>query len=342
MIVFDKVSKVFGEGEEKVAAVKEVSLEVEKGDIYGVIGFSGAGKSTLIRCVNLLERPTTGKVLINGEDITEFSPAKLRDKRKNIGMIFQHFNLAETKTVFANVAIPLQLAKVPKEEVKTKVTELLEFVGLGDKADQYPDQLSGGQKQRVGIARALATSPEILLCDEATSALDPQTTDSILKLLKKVNRELNITILMITHEMHVIRQICNKVAVMENGELIESGSVFDVFSKPQARTTRNFVNSVMQDDIPQSILNMLAPEDKNSTLYRILFEGGLAGKPVLSSIARKYELDVNVLHGHITELQDKPFGNLIVQFYGPEENIRKATAEIGENLIIKEVERNGD
>ncbi|WP_078597716.1 methionine ABC transporter ATP-binding protein [Evansella clarkii] len=342
MIVFDKVSKVFGEGEEKVAAVKEVSLEVEKGDIYGVIGFSGAGKSTLIRCVNLLERPTTGKVLINGEDITEFPPAKLRDKRKNIGMIFQHFNLAETKTVFANVAIPLQLAKVPKEEVKTKVTELLEFVGLGDKADQYPDQLSGGQKQRVGIARALATSPEILLCDEATSALDPQTTDSILKLLKKVNRELNITILMITHEMHVIRQICNKVAVMENGELIESGSVFDVFSKPQARTTRNFVNSVMQDDIPQSILNMLAPEDKNSTLYRILFEGGLAGKPVLSSIARKYELDVNVLHGHITELQDKPFGNLIVQFYGPEENIRKATAEIGENLIIKEVERNGD
>lgn len=342
MIVFDKVSKVFGEGEEKVAAVKEVSLKVEKGDIYGVIGFSGAGKSTLIRCVNLLERPTTGKVLINGEDITRFSPAKLREKRKNIGMIFQHFNLAETKTVFVNVAIPLQLAKVPKEEVKTKVTELLEFVGLGDKADQYPDQLSGGQKQRVGIARALATSPEILLCDEATSALDPQTTDSILKLLKKVNRELNITILMITHEMHVIRQICNKVAVMENGELIESGSVFDVFSKPQARTTRNFVNSVMQDDIPQSILNMLAPEDKNSTLYRILFEGGLAGKPVLSSIARKYELDVNVLHGHITELQDKPFGNLIVQFYGQEENIRKATAEIGENLIIKEVERNGD
>ncbi|WP_088036984.1 methionine ABC transporter ATP-binding protein [Evansella clarkii] len=342
MIVFDKVSKVFGEGEEKVAAVKEVSLKVEKGDIYGVIGFSGAGKSTLIRCVNLLERPTTGKVLINGEDITRFSPAKLREKRKNIGMIFQHFNLAETKTVFVNVAIPLQLAKVPKEEVKTKVTELLEFVGLGDKADQYPDQLSGGQKQRVGIARALATSPEILLCDEATSALDPQTTDSILKLLKKVNRELNITILMITHEMHVIRQICNKVAVMENGELIESGSVFDVFSKPQAKTTRNFVNSVMQDDIPQSILNMLAPEDKNSTLYRILFEGGLAGKPVLSSIARKYDLDVNVLHGHITELQDKPFGNLIVQFYGQEENIRKATAEIGENLIIKEVERNGD
>jgi D-methionine transport system ATP-binding protein len=342
MIVFDKVSKVFGEGEEKVAAVKEVSLEVEKGDIYGVIGFSGAGKSTLIRCVNLLERPTTGKVLINGEDITEFPPAKLRDKRKNIGMIFQHFNLAETKTVFANVAIPLQLEKVPKEEVKTKVTELLEFVGLGDKADQYPDQLSGGQKQRVGIARALATSPEILLCDEATSALDPQTTDSILKLLKKVNRELNITILMITHEMHVIRQICNKVAVMENGELIESGSVFDVFSKPQAKTTRNFVNSVMQDDIPQSILNMLAPEDKHSTLYRILFEGGLAGKPVLSSISRKYDLDVNVLHGHITELQDKPFGNLIVQFYGQEENIRKATAEIGENLIIKEVERNGD
>ncbi|UTR08891.1 methionine ABC transporter ATP-binding protein [Evansella sp. LMS18] len=342
MIVFDKVSKVFGEGEEKVAAVKDVSLEVEKGDIYGVIGFSGAGKSTLIRCVNLLERPTTGKVLINGEDITEFSPAKLRDKRKNIGMIFQHFNLAETKTVFANVAIPLQLAKVPKEEVKTKVTELLEFVGLGDKADQYPDQLSGGQKQRIGIARALATSPEILLCDEATSALDPQTTGSILKLLKKVNRELNITILMITHEMHVIRQICNKVAVMENGELIESGSVFDVFSKPQAKTTRNFVNSVMQDDIPQSILNMLAPEDKHSTLYRILFEGGLAGKPVLSSIARKYDLDVNVLHGHITELQDKPFGNLIVQFYGQEENIRKATAEIGKNLIIKEVERNGD
>ncbi|UCZ53986.1 methionine ABC transporter ATP-binding protein [Bacillus shivajii] len=338
MITFDNVSKVFGDGEEGVAAVKDVSLQVNKGDIYGVIGFSGAGKSTLVRCVNLLERPTSGRVLVNEQDMMKLSAASLRDARKKIGMVFQHFNLCESKTVFNNVAIPLYLSKTPKEEVKQRVNELLEFVGLSDKASQYPDQLSGGQKQRVGIARALSTSPEVLLCDEATSALDPQTTDSILQLVKKVNRELNITVLMITHEMNVIREVCNKVAVMENGELIEEGSVFDVFSKPKARTTKNFVNSVMQDDIPKSILNMLDPQNQRKPLYRILFEGNLAGKPVLSQVARKFELDVNVLHGHITELQEQPFGNLIVQFDGADQNIEKAVEYIGENLIIKEVE----
>ncbi|WP_096187802.1 methionine ABC transporter ATP-binding protein [Evansella halocellulosilytica] len=339
MITFENVSKVFGDGEEGIAAVKDVSLKVNKGDIYGVIGFSGAGKSTLVRCVNLLERPTSGRVLVNGQNMTDLSAQQLRDARKKIGMVFQHFNLCESKTVFNNVAIPLKLSKVAKEEVKQRVDELLEFVGLSDKATQYPDQLSGGQKQRVGIARALATSPEVLLCDEATSALDPQTTESILHLIKKVNRELNITVLMITHEMNVIRQVCNKVAVMENGELIEEGSVFDVFSKPQAKTTKNFVNSVMQDDIPKSILNLLDAGNQERPLYRILFEGHLAGKPILSQVARKYELDVNVLHGQITELQEKPFGNLIVQFDGPDVNVKQAVEYISENLIIKEVDR---
>ena len=223
MIEFRHVSKVFDSGKKKIDALKEINLKVEKGDIFGVIGFSGAGKSTLIRTVNLLEYPTIGEVLVEGRNLAELSQKELREAKKNIGMIFQHFNLLNSKTVFDNVAIPLLLSNKKKQEIENRVNEVLRFVGLEEKAKNYPDQLSGGQKQRVGIARALVTNPSILLCDEATSALDPQTTKSILDLLKRVNQEYKITILIITHEMEVIKEICNRVAVMEDGRVIESG-----------------------------------------------------------------------------------------------------------------------
>ncbi|MBM7095497.1 MULTISPECIES: methionine ABC transporter ATP-binding protein [Alteribacter] len=338
MITFDNVSKAYEGKEGTVTAVKDVSFTVNKGDIFGVIGFSGAGKSTLVRCVNLLEEPTAGEVRVNGRDMKSLSAKELREARKKIGMIFQHFNLCESKTVYANIAISLQLSKTPKAKVEKRVKELLSFVGLSDKAESYPDQLSGGQKQRVGIARALATSPEVLLCDEATSALDPQTTKAILELLKKVNREFGITILIITHEMPVIRDICNRVAVMENGEVIESGSVFDVFSRPQAKTTKNFVSSVMQDKLPASVLTHLQTDGKNHHIYRILFEGEMASQPVLSKVGKQFDLEVNVLHGHITELQEKPFGNLIVEFHGESRLIEEAVSFIGENFTIREVD----
>ncbi|PYZ95616.1 phosphate ABC transporter ATP-binding protein [Alteribacter lacisalsi] len=338
MITFDNVSKTYEGNEGTVTAVKDVSFTVNKGDIFGVIGFSGAGKSTLVRCVNLLEEPTAGEVRVNGRDMKSLSAKELREARKKIGMIFQHFNLCESKTVYANIAISLQLSKTPKAEVKKRVMDLLSFVGLSDKADSYPDQLSGGQKQRVGIARALATSPEVLLCDEATSALDPQTTKSILDLLKKVNREFGITILIITHEMPVIRDICNRVAVMENGEVIESGSVFDLFSRPKASTTKNFVSSVMQDKLPASVLTQLQTDGKNHHIYRILFEGEMASQPVLSRLGRQFDLEVNVLHGHITELQEKAFGNLIVELNGEPKQIQGAVSFIGENFTIREVD----
>ena len=237
MIELQNIQKVFNRKDVTVDALKGVSLKVEKGDIFGVIGFSGAGKSTLIRMVNYLEQPTSGDVIVDNKNLGKLTSKELRDVRKQIGMIFQNFNLLESKTVFENVAIPLVLNYTPKNEIESRVKELLEFVGLENKVNAYPDELSGGQKQRVGIARALATNPLILLCDEATSALDPQTTDSILQLLKKINKEYNITILIITHEMNVIREVCNKVAVMEKGEIIEQGNLLDVFGNPKEETT---------------------------------------------------------------------------------------------------------
>lgn len=240
MIEFKNVNKIFQQKNSEIQALKDVSFKVEEQDIFGVIGYSGAGKSTLIRLVNVLEEKTSGEVLVDGHDVNKYSKKKLQVIKKNIGMIFQHFNLLNSKTVFNNVAMPLILQGKNKNDIKDKVNELLEFVGLEDKGKQYPNELSGGQKQRVAIARALVTDPKILLCDEATSALDPATTDSILKLLKRVNEQFGVTILLITHEMSVIQQICNKVAVMENGEVIEIGPVLDVFSHPQTSTAKNY------------------------------------------------------------------------------------------------------
>lgn len=338
MIEFQNLKKVYESGGQQVAALNGIDLKINKGEIFGVIGFSGAGKSSLIRCVNLLERPTSGKVIVDGHELTSLSVKEVREIKKNIGMVFQHFNLLNSKTVFANVAMPLTLAKVPKNAIRERVYELLEFVGLADKADYYPDQLSGGQKQRIGIARALATQPSILLCDEATSALDPQTTSSILQLLKKINKEYNITILIITHEMAVIREICDRVAVIEAGKIIEEGTVFDVFSAPKTQTAKNFVSSVMNDQLPDSIKDIINNHAGVQKVFRINFVGGSAGQPLLSELAKQFDIHINVLFGNITELQGIPFGNLIVEFQGSDKEVIRALTYINQkNISIKEV-----
>ncbi|SES09911.1 methionine ABC transporter ATP-binding protein [Psychrobacillus sp. OK032] len=338
MIEFRKVSKRFVTGKRTITALEDVELTVNKGDIFGVIGFSGAGKSTLIRTVNLLETPTSGEVLIEGKNLQKISKKELREEKKNIGMIFQHFNLLNSKTVFENVAMPLLLSKHTKKEVDQRVLEVLQFVGLEDKIKSYPDQLSGGQKQRVGIARALVTNPSILLCDEATSALDPQTTKSILQLLRRVNEEYKITILIITHEMEVIKEICNRIAVMENGRVIESGNILDVFSNPQTETARNFVSSVVHDEIPQSVYRLMEIHNGRSHILKIDFVGVSSGQPIISQVAKKFKVDVNILFGNITELQSIPFGNLIVELVGDSSEVQKAIDFIQSDTVnVKEV-----
>ncbi|QDY85656.1 methionine ABC transporter ATP-binding protein [Paenibacillus polymyxa] len=336
MIKFEQVSKIFSLPNRKVNALEEVSLSVGKGEIFGVIGFSGAGKSTLLRLVNLLERPSEGRIVVNDQDITQIRPKELRKLRRRIGMVFQTFNLFNSRTVYGNLAYPLKLAKLPKAQIDARVKELLQFVGLEDKADSYPEQLSGGQKQRVGIARALANSPDILICDEATSALDPETTEDILRLLKKVNEEYQITILLITHEMNVIRSICDRVAVMENGRVIEQGSVFDVFANPQTKTTKNFIRSVLNDQLSPKLLNKIR-EHHAGRLYRLVFRDGATSEPVLSRATRKYNLDYNIVYGSINELQGALFGSLIVELIGAEEEVNKVVEELRTTVEVREV-----
>ena len=336
MIEFKNVSKTFTIGKRKVHAVQNVSLKIQRGEIFGIIGFSGAGKSTLLRLVNALEKPTEGSVIVQGTDISKLSAKELRKQRSNIGMIFQNFNLFNSRNVFANVAYPLRLVGYNKAQIEGRVEELLQFVGLSDKAKDYPDQLSGGQKQRVGIARALASSPEILICDEATSALDPETTQDILKLLKKVNRDLGITILLITHEMDVIQSICDKVAVMENGRVIESGEVFEIFTNPRHPTTQRFIQSVQQDLPSASVLKEWSETD-GGKLYQVIFKGDVTGEPVLSTVTKKYNVHFNIIYGSMQELQEKLFGNLIISFIGDEKNKEKTIQELQTLVDIKEV-----
>lgn len=336
MIEFSQVAKTFVLGKRRVEAVKDVSLTIQKGEIFGIIGFSGAGKSTLLRLVNLLESPSNGSIKIQGEDLSSFSAKEVRKLRRRIGMIFQNFNLFTSRTVAGNIAYPLKLAGKPKGEIKARVDELLQFVGLTDKANDYPEQLSGGQKQRVGIARALANSPDILICDEATSALDPDTTNEILRLLKKVNKDLGITILLITHEMNVIQTICDRVAVMENGEVIESGNVFETFTDPQHPTTKRFIQSVQQDRPSESLLHQWK-QSGGKNLYRVIFKGELANRPLLSQISRKNNVDVNIVYGSVQELQEKFFGNLLVSFEGEASAIDTVIAELEQEVSIEEV-----
>ncbi|WP_409294571.1 methionine ABC transporter ATP-binding protein [Peribacillus sp. SCS-26] len=338
MIVLEDIRKTYVSGKNEVEALKGVSLKIEKGEIFGVVGFSGAGKSSLIRCVNLLEKPSSGVVEIDGVNIQKLSPKELRQERKKIGMIFQQFNLLSSRTVFGNVAMPLLLDKRPKREIEQKVKELLAFVGLEDKAGHYPEQLSGGQKQRVGIARALATDPSILLCDEATSALDPDTTASVLALLKRIRQDYGITILMITHEMNVIRDICDRVAVLEDGNIVEQDSILNLFSNPKTDIARNFVRTVLNVEIPEKIKSLLDKDGSTHHVYRIVFRGDSTTQPLLSRIAKKFNVDVNVLHGTITELQGVPFGNLVVDFAGEQPEINRVLLYIEQQQVwIKEV-----
>ncbi|MGF7057973.1 methionine ABC transporter ATP-binding protein [Brassicibacter mesophilus] len=340
MILLNDVNKTYFTKNQAVEALKKVNLNISKGEIFGVIGYSGAGKSTLIRCINLLERPTSGKVIVDGKELTSFSPKQLRQSRKKIGMIFQHFNLMKARSVFQNIAYPLKGSGLNSNQIQNKVYELLELVGLNDKAHAYPSQLSGGQKQRVAIARALANDPKVLLCDEATSALDPQTTKSILKLLKEINEKLGLTIVIITHEMQVIKEICNRVAVMENGEIVENGDVLQVFSKPKESITKSFVSNIFHYNNIQSFyedehfVNEIA---ESQMLAKISFMGQKTGQPFISRISRVYKIDASILFGNIENIQNVPIGSLIVRLSGNKVNILEAIKYLEDHNIYVEV-----
>lgn len=320
MIQLQNLHKDYIVNGKMIPALRGIDLSIEKGEIFGIIGHSGAGKSTLIRCINLLERPTTGSVNVEGVDLTKLDDRKLQEQRRQIGMIFQHFNLLSSSTVAENVAFPLKLAKRPKAEMERKVAELLALVGLSEHGHKYPAQLSGGQKQRVGIARALANDPKVLLCDEATSALDPQTTNSILALLLEINRKLGITVVLITHEMHVIRAICDRVAVIDGGKIVESGTVSDVFLKPQHQTTREFVEQVA-DPIQLGELTDENARNRRS-IVRITFLGEQTYQPILFQTMQETGCSMNILQGTISRMKDTPYGQLVVELQGDEERCR--------------------
>ncbi|GAB0168401.1 ATP-binding cassette domain-containing protein [Lysinibacillus sp. CTST325] len=339
MIVFKHIVKEFYQKKKKIVALNDVSLEVQKGDIFGIIGYSGAGKSTLIRMVNGLEDPTSGQIIVDGKDIQTLSPNEKILNKKKISMIFQHFNLLESKNVFDNVALPLKLRNESKEDIDRKVREMLSFVGLEDKDKNYPNQLSGGQKQRVGIARALVTNPEILLCDEATSALDPKTTKSILALLKRVNEQFNITILLITHEMEVIRDLCNKVAVMENGQLVETGNVIQVFGQPSQPTTKDFVETVIPNKIPQDLLDFYQKNQQTYTLLRLKFLGENTASSLLYQLNKRFHhVESNIVFANVTELEGTTLGIFTIAFSANEPIIQEIKAFIKEfNVIVEDV-----
>lgn len=326
MIQFEHIYKTYLRNGVETEALKDVSLHIEKGDIFGVIGYSGAGKSTLIRLVNDIESPTEGKVIVDGRDLATYTPKELRLAKKNIGMIFQHFNLLETKTVAENIALPLTLnGKHSKAEINRRVDELLQFVELPDKKHSYPRELSGGQKQRIGIARALVNDPKILLCDEATSALDPQTTIAILDLLKKINQEQGVTIMMVTHQMEVVEYLCNKVAVMEKGEVIETGKTIDVFGNPEKNTTKSFVRTIIGDSIPERVLQKL--DDPTLTdIYRFEFLGRSAQKPVINELILKGDVVINILFANMIEIEGNILGSTFVQMTGDAAKVEEAIA----------------
>lgn len=339
MIEIKNVNKVFYQGDKAIHALSDIDLTIEQGSIFGVIGSSGAGKSTLIRCVNLLERPTSGQVFVDGIDLTQLSEQELTLTRRKIGMIFQHFNLLSSRTVFNNIALPLELAGESKSNIKTKVEGLLELVGLADKRDVYPANLSGGQKQRVAIARALASDPKVLLCDEATSALDPATTISILELLRKINEELNLTILLITHEMAVVKGICQQVAIIGDGKLVENGSVGDIFAHPKTDLAREFIRSTLDLSIPADYeARLQATRTENSyPLIRLEFTGASVDAPVISHVAREFDIDISILSSNMDYVGGVKFGLMLAEFIGPEACAEKAIQYLKEQKIELEV-----
>ena len=326
MITLEHVSKTFTTKSGYVHAVRDVSLQIDEGEIYGIIGFSGAGKSTLVRCINLLERPEAGNVTVDGRELLKLDASQLRESRKKIGMIFQHFNLMRLRTVAQNVAFPLKKSGLSKEEIACKVKELLELVDLSEKANVYPSQLSGGQKQRVAIARALANDPKVLLCDEATSALDPQTTHSILKLIKDINQKLNLTVVLITHEMGVVKEICDRVAVMEDGRIVEEGSIVHIFTHPQENMTKSFIASTSTTDRIYDLIeegHTLTELGEDEVIVSLKYDASNATQALISEISRTYDVDCNIIFGNIEVVKDTPIGTLIVVLKGDPEK-RKA------------------
>lgn len=347
MIEFKNISKTFNTADGQVHAVKDVNLTINKGEVFGIVGFSGAGKSTLVRMLNGLETPTEGEVIVNGTRIDNLKGKDLREQRKKIGIIFQHFNLLWSRTVLENIMYPLELAKVPKEQRIEKAKELANLVGLGERIHAYPSQLSGGQKQRVGIARALANDPEILISDEATSALDPQTTDEVLDLMEEINKKLNLTIVIITHEMHVIRRLADTVAVMEYGKVIEKGPVSEVFTNPKEDLTKRFVNAeVDTNNTPDvhEVVEQLLEKYPEGKLVSLRFHGDRVKLPVVSTMLRKYpNLELSILEGSIHQISDKKgtIGNLFIQLVGDDEDIKGALAFFEENKVEAKVITNG-
>ncbi len=339
MIEINHVNKMFGQGDNQILALKDINLHIRQGTIFGVIGSSGAGKSTLIRCVNMLESPTSGEVIVDGVDLTKLSAAQLCQARRNIGMIFQHFNLLSSRTVFDNIALPLELAGHNQQYIHNKVNELLTLVGLDDKKLAYPSNLSGGQKQRVAIARALASDPKVLLCDEATSALDPATTQSILQLLRQINRQLDITILLITHEMDVVKSICHEVAIIGDGELVEKGSISDIFAHPKTELAHQFIRSTLDLSIPEDYESRLHPERIPSSypLVRMEFTGATVDAPLVSHISRDFNVDVNILSSDLDYAGGVKFGMLVAELFGEDENAQSAIEYLRSQHVKVEV-----
>ncbi|MBP5519895.1 MAG: ATP-binding cassette domain-containing protein [Treponema sp.] len=329
MIEFKDVSVSFKDGKVPVHAVKNVSFKIQEKDIFGIAGGSGAGKSTLLRTINQLQKITGGSVVVNGKEVKNLKHKELHNLRRNIGMIFQHFNLAENKTVYENIAFSLEDAGWKKTEIEKRVNELLEFVKIADKKDVYPATLSGGQKQRVAIARALANNTKILLCDEPTSALDAETTNSVLKLLREVNEKLGVTIVIITHELDVIKSICNRVAVMKNGEVVELGDVYEVFTNPQHEFTKELLSHGQNFKLPEEVV-----ENVNGDIYKLTYKGDGATQSILSEVTESNKVHFNILHGKIEYISSKPLGILFVNFSGGEVAVNKVISEI-QNRIFR-------
>ncbi|MCX7774093.1 MAG: methionine ABC transporter ATP-binding protein [Clostridia bacterium] len=336
MIEIKNLKKIYKSEAGDVTALDDINLSIRKGEVYGIIGLSGAGKSTLIRCMNLLERPTEGSVYVDGQDITRLTQKELRALRGSLGMIFQHFNLLMQRTVEDNVAFPLEISKTPKDEIKKRVSELLELVGLTEKAKSYPAQLSGGQKQRVAIARALANHPKLLLCDEATSALDPMTTKSILGLLKDINRKLGLTIVLITHQMSVIKEICDTVTIIDNARIAESGPVLEVLSNPKSQAAKNLFGHSQEEDSEIQRISL----SQNGVLLRIKFIGEATVRPVISNMVMQFRVNANILFGNIDHVQEAVFGELLLELSGNPETVEEALKYLyQQNLTIEELRR---
>lgn len=340
MIELEQISKTFADAGREVHAVNNVSLTIRNGDVFGIIGFSGAGKSTLVRCINLLERPTEGSVRIDGKELTRMPAKELRQARRKIGMIFQHFNLMPSRTIFGNVAYPLKGSGLRKDQIAEKVRKLLDLVGIADKEKAYPSQLSGGQKQRAAIARALANDPDILLCDEATSALDPQTTKAILKLLERLNRELGITLVVITHEMAVVKEICNRVAVMDHGRVVEEGEVFSVFASPKEELTRSFIKTTSNLQKIEELIAAKSPVvalKPGERIVRLSYVERNASEPLISTMTKKYGVILNIIFADIEIVQNAPIGGTVGILSGPQDKMDEALEDLRSKNVGVEV-----